>query len=115
MVLMFHKSAISPITETESMEKLRPNILGMKGRESRHQLQIKMNFSQSWIVHEAIPRVLKCFGDKSCEDSRAVARKSGDVFRLQPLAAVPIPTSVSMNIVAAVSTGDLNDGIMIGE
>lgn len=72
-------------------------------------------FHNSWIVHEAISRIMKCFRDKLCEDARAVARKSGGVFRLQPLAAIPIPTSVSMNIVAAVSTGDLNDGIMIGE
>jgi hypothetical protein len=50
-----------------------------------------------------------------CEDARAVARRSVGIFRFQPLAAIPIPTSVSMNIVAAVSTGDLNDGIMIGE
>jgi hypothetical protein len=40
---------------------------------------------------------------------------SGGIFRFQPLAAIPIPTSVSVNIVAAVSTGDLNDGMMIGE
>jgi hypothetical protein len=30
----------SPITKTESMEKFRPNIVWMKGRESGHQLQI---------------------------------------------------------------------------
>jgi hypothetical protein len=30
----------SSITEIESMEKLRPNILGLIGWESRHQLQI---------------------------------------------------------------------------
>jgi hypothetical protein len=30
----------SPITETESMEKLRPNALWLKGRKSSHQLQI---------------------------------------------------------------------------
>jgi hypothetical protein len=53
--------------------------------------------------------------DKSCGDARAVARKSRGVFRLQPLAAIAIPTSICMNIVAAVPTGDLGDGIMIGE
>jgi hypothetical protein len=30
----------SPITETESMDKLHPNVLWLIGRESRHQLQI---------------------------------------------------------------------------
>jgi hypothetical protein len=30
----------SAITETESMEKLRPNVFWLKGRKSRHQLQI---------------------------------------------------------------------------
>jgi len=34
------KLAISPITETESMGKFSPNALWLKGRESRHQLQI---------------------------------------------------------------------------
>jgi hypothetical protein len=33
-----HKSAISPITETDSMEKFRPYLFWLKGRKSRHQL-----------------------------------------------------------------------------
>ena len=33
-----YKSGTSPITETESMEKLRSNIFWLKGRKSRHQL-----------------------------------------------------------------------------
>ena len=41
--------------------------------------------------------------------------RSAGIIRFQPLAAITIPTSVGMNIVAAVSTGGLNDGIMIGE
>ena len=32
--------AHSPITETESMEKSRLDVFFLKGRESRHQLQI---------------------------------------------------------------------------
>jgi len=35
-----HNLAIFSITETESMEKLRPNVFWLKGRKSRHQLQI---------------------------------------------------------------------------
>jgi hypothetical protein len=58
---------------------------------------------------------MKYFRDKLCEDTRAVARKSGGIFRYQPNATITIPTSVSMNIAATVSTGDLNDEIMIGE
>jgi len=34
--LVFQKLAISSITETESMEKFRPDIFRMKGRKSRH-------------------------------------------------------------------------------
>jgi hypothetical protein len=34
------KVALSSITETESMEKLRPDIFRLKGRKSRHQFQI---------------------------------------------------------------------------
>jgi hypothetical protein len=69
----------------------------------------------SWIVHEAIFGVMKYFREKLCEVARAVARKSGGIFRYQPHAPITIPTSVGMNIAATVSTGDLNDEIMIGE
>jgi len=37
---MDRKAVNFPITEIESMEKFRPNIFWLKGRESRHQLQI---------------------------------------------------------------------------
>jgi hypothetical protein len=40
---------------------------------------------------------------------------SGGVFRLQPFAAIAIPASIRMDIAAAVSTGDLHDGIVIRE
>jgi len=42
------------------------------------------------------------------------ARRSAGTFRFQPLAAITIPTSVSMNIAAAVFTGDISGSIMIG-
>lgn len=58
---------------------------------------------------------MKYFREKMCEVSRAVTRKSGNLFRYQPHATITIPTSVSMNIAATVSTGDLNDEIMIGD
>jgi len=38
-----------------------------------------------------------------------------DIFRYQPIATITIPTSVSMNIADPVSTGDLNNEILIGE
>ena len=38
---------------------------------------------------------------------------SGDIFRFQSLATITIPTRVRMNILAAVSTGDISDWIMI--
>jgi len=41
-------------------------------------------------------------------------RRSAGIFGFQPLAAITVPTSVSMNIAAAVSTGDISDKIMIG-
>jgi hypothetical protein len=44
-----------------------------------------------------------------------VARKSGGIFRYQSLATIKIPMSVGMNIADTVSTGDLNDEIIIGE
>ena len=69
----------------------------------------------SWIVHEAISGIMEYFRDKLYEDDRAVAGKSGGIFGYQPLATIMIPTSESMDIAAAVSTGDLNDEIMIGE
>ena len=43
------------------------------------------------------------------------ARRSAFIFRFQSHATITIPTSKSMNVVAAVSTGDFRDGIMIGE
>jgi len=37
---MGSKVVHSSITETESMEKFRPNVFRMNGRKSRHQFQI---------------------------------------------------------------------------
>jgi hypothetical protein len=53
--------------------------------------------------------------DELREVARSAAGMSGGIFRFQPLAAIPIPAGVSMNIVAAVSTGDLENGMMIWE
>jgi len=58
---------------------------------------------------------MKYFREKLRDVARAVARKSGGIFRYQPHATILIPTSVSMNIAATVSAGDLNDEIMIGD
>jgi hypothetical protein len=44
-----------------------------------------------------------------------VVRKSDGIFRYQPHATIKISTSISMNIAATVSTGELDDEIMIGE
>jgi len=43
------------------------------------------------------------------------ARWSAFVFRFQSHETITIPTSKSMNIAAAASTGDFRDGIMIGK
>jgi hypothetical protein len=43
------------------------------------------------------------------------SRWSAFVFRFQSHATITIPTSESMNIAAAASTGDFRDGIMIGK
>jgi hypothetical protein len=56
------------------------------------------------------------FGSASSNIGTAVAKynQSGGVFRFRPLASITIPTRVRMNIAAAVSTGNICDGVMIG-